>query len=147
MPLEHVLTTRTQISLRIRAFWPASSLSANQKTNVIFRLCGCAGCSGPEVIFFLCSTQLSMKFHLVIKIKIPTIKTFFMLNSAEHAQLSWTWNKVLKNCKCFKIYKQNKFHAQLSWAWKKFYNLGVRSLLFSYGPNSPLCMARLVLNT
>ena len=43
----------------------------------------------PEVIkLFSCSTQLSMKFHLVIKIKIPTIKTFFMLNSAEHAQLS-----------------------------------------------------------
>ena len=33
--------------------------------------------------FFSCSTQLSMKFHLVIKIKIPTIITFF------HSQLSW----------------------------------------------------------
>ena len=45
--------------------------------------------SGPEVIkLFSCSTQLSMKFHLVIKVKIPKIKTFFMLNSAEHAQLS-----------------------------------------------------------
>ena len=44
---------------------------------------------GPEVIkLFSCSAQLSMIFHLVIKIKIPTIKTFFMLNSAEHAQLS-----------------------------------------------------------
>ena len=47
------------------------------------------GQSGPEVIeLFSCSTQLSVKFHLVIKIKIPTIKTFFMLSSAEHAQLS-----------------------------------------------------------
>ena len=45
--------------------------------------------SGPKVIkLFSCSTQLSMKFHLVIKIKMLTIKTFFMLNSAEHAQLS-----------------------------------------------------------
>ena len=35
----------------------------------------------------------SMKFHLVIKIKIPRIKTCFMLNSAEHAQLSWAWKK------------------------------------------------------
>ena len=44
---------------------------------------------GPEVIkLFSCSTQLSMKFHLVIKIKIPTVKTVFMLSSAEHAQLS-----------------------------------------------------------
>ena len=32
--------------------------------------------------------------------------------------------EVLKSCKYFKIYKQNKFHAQLSGAWKKFYNLG-----------------------
>ena len=42
--------------------------------------------TGPEVIkLFSCSTELSMKFHLVIKIKIPTIKTCFMLNSAEHS--------------------------------------------------------------
>ena len=44
---------------------------------------------GLEVInLFSCSTQLNLKFHLVIKIKIPTIKTFFMLSSAEHAQPS-----------------------------------------------------------
>ena len=53
--------------------------------------------SGPKVIkLFSCSTQLSMKFHLVIKIKIPTIKTSF------------------KKCQDLKIYEQNKFHAQLS---------------------------------
>ena len=39
-----------------------------------------------------------------------------MLNSAEHAQLSWAWKKFLKKCQYFKIYKQNKFRAQLSWA-------------------------------
>ena len=49
----------------------------------------CAHRSGPEVIkLFSCSTQLSMKFHLVIKIKNTNNKTFFKLNSAEHAQLS-----------------------------------------------------------
>ena len=49
----------------------------------------------PEVIKLLsCSTQLSMsmslKFILLINLKILTIffKTSFMLNSAEHAQLS-----------------------------------------------------------
>ena len=49
------------------------------------------GRSGPEVIkLFSCSTQLSMKFILLINLKILTIffKLFFMLNSAEHAQLS-----------------------------------------------------------
>ena len=44
---------------------------------------------GPEVIkLFSCSTQPSMKLHLVIKKKIPKFKTFFMLNSAELAQPS-----------------------------------------------------------
>ena len=47
-----------------------------------------------------------------------------MLNSAEHAQLTWTWKKKF-NCWYF-FYDQVKFHAQLSWAWKKFYNLGAR---------------------
>ena len=49
----------------------------------------------PEVIkLFSWPIQLTMKFHLVIKIKIPTIKTSFMLNSAEHAaQLSWSRKK------------------------------------------------------
>ena len=55
-----------------------------------------------------------------------------MLNSTEH-EISLGHNKysaelsmkeILKNCKYFKIYKQNKFHAQLCWAWKKFHNLG-----------------------
>ena len=37
--------------------------------------------SGPKVLkLFSSSTQLSMKFHLVIKIKIPTVKTVFMLS-------------------------------------------------------------------
>ena len=76
--------------------------------------------------FFSCSTQLSMKFHLVIKKKIPTVKTCFMLNSAEHAQLSWAWKKFQYFVSFFKIYNQNKFHAQLNWARKKFYNLGAR---------------------
>ena len=64
----------------------------------------------PMVIkLFSCSTQLSMNFHLVIKMKIPTIKTFFMLNSAKLSM-----KEVLKNCQYFKINKRNKFHAQLS---------------------------------
>ena len=44
-----------------------------------------------------------------------------MLNSAEHAQLSWAWKSF--NCWYFYFYDQVKFHAQLSWAWKKCYSL------------------------
>ena len=70
--------------------------------------------SGPGIIKLLsCSTQLRMKFHLAIKLKIPTIIFF-------HDHLSWACSaelimkEVLKNYQYFKICKQNKFHAQLS---------------------------------
>ena len=40
---------------------------------------------GPEVIkHFSFSTELSMKFILLINIKIHIILTFFLLNRAEH---------------------------------------------------------------
>ena len=46
-----------------------------------------------------------------------------MLNSAEHAQLSWAWKGVL----IVDIFIfMTKWNFMLSWAWKKFYNLGVR---------------------
>ena len=71
------------------------------------------------------STQLGMNFHLVIKIKIPTIKiptikTVFMLNSCSAEE----HKRSFKNGQYFKTYTQIKFHAQLSNAWKKFCNLG-----------------------
>ena len=40
--------------------------------------------SGPEVKLFSCSTQLSMKFLLLINLKLPTIANSFLLNKAEH---------------------------------------------------------------
>ena len=62
---------------------------------------------------FSCLTQLSMKFHLVIKIKISTIKTFFMLNSAEHAQMSWAWKKFSKIVSILRFIR--KLNFMLSW--------------------------------
>ena len=45
--------------------------------------------SGPEVIkLFSCSTQLSMKFVLLINLKLLTIANYFLLNIAEHENLS-----------------------------------------------------------
>ena len=58
-------------------------------------------------------TQISLRIHAVWP---RGYKTFFMLNSTEH-------ERRFKNCRYFKIYKQNTFHAQLSRACKKFYNL------------------------
>ena len=72
-------------------------------------------CPGPEVIkLFSCSTQLSMKFQLLIKTKIPANKEVSCFKSLRcciyHA------NKCLNanNCRHFNIYEQDKFRAQLS---------------------------------
>ena len=44
---------------------------------------------GPEVIkHFSCSTQLSMKFSLLINLKLQTIANSFLLNIAEHANFA-----------------------------------------------------------
>ena len=45
--------------------------------------------SDPKVIkLFLCSTQLSMKFVLLINLKLLTILNSFLLNIAEHENFS-----------------------------------------------------------
>ena len=46
--------------------------------------------SGPEVIkLFSCSTQLSMKFSLLINMKMPTIVGIFIFISKEILMLSY----------------------------------------------------------
>ena len=48
-----------------------------------------AGGAGLEVIKrFSCSSQLSMKFVLLINLKLPTIPISFSLNTAEHVNFS-----------------------------------------------------------
>ena len=45
--------------------------------------------SGPEVIkLFSCSTQLSMKFFMLINLKLQTVPNSFLLNIAEHENFS-----------------------------------------------------------
>ena len=72
---------------------------------------------GPEVIkLFLCSTQLGMKFQLLIKTKtkIPTNENGSCLKSLRCC--IYLANKCLNanNCLHFNIYEQDKFRAQLS---------------------------------
>ena len=81
--------------------------------------------AGPEVIKgFSCSTQLSMKFVLLMNLKLLAIANSFLLNIPEHENFSANKYENANCCWHFHIYYQRKFHAQLSWAWKKFYNLG-----------------------
>ena len=56
------------------------------------------GTPGPEVIkLFSCSTQLSMKFVLLINLKLLTIANSFLLNIAEHETFS---ANEYKNANC-----------------------------------------------
>ena len=69
----------------------------------------------PEVIkLFSCSTQLSTKFELLIKTKIPTNKEITCFKSLRlciyHAYKCLNAN----NCWHFNIYEQDKFRAQPS---------------------------------
>ena len=46
--------------------------------------------SGPEVIkLFLCSTQLSMKFFLLINVKMPTIVGILIFMSGKNSILAY----------------------------------------------------------
>ena len=83
---------------------------------------------GPEVIkLFSCSTQLSMKFFLLINVKMPTIVGILTFMSRKNCILSLSEPEKCWISWYFHTYEHLKFHAQLSWARKKFYNLGARS--------------------
>ena len=83
--------------------------------------------SGPEVIkLFLCSIQLSMKFFLLINVKMQTIVGILTFMSRKNSILSLSESEKSWISWYFFTYELLKFHAQLSWAWKKFYNLGLR---------------------
>ena len=64
----------------------------------------CAG-SGPEVIkLFSCSTQLSMKFSLLINMKMPKIVGIFIFISREIFVLSYVKQKRMYNRWLFEIF-------------------------------------------
>ena len=68
------------------------------------------GHPGPEVIkLFSCSTQLSMKFLLLINLKLLTIANSFLLNIAEHEIFSANKYENANYCWHFHIYLQRKF--------------------------------------
>ena len=70
---------------------------------------------GPEVIkLFSCSTQLSMKFILLINVKMPTIVgilTFISMIDTTSERLE---ARNFFICRYFSFYEQLKFSAQLS---------------------------------
>ena len=95
---------------------------------------------GPEVIkLFSCSTQLSMKFFLLINVKMPTIVGILTFMSRKNSILSLSEPEKCCISWYFHTYKHFKFHAQLSWVWKKFCNLGARSKINAVVPEIVNC--------
>ena len=61
--------------------------------------------SGPEVIkLFSCSTQLSMKYSMLINLILPTTANSFLLNRAGHENLSAYKYENANYCWHFHIY-------------------------------------------
>ena len=59
----------------------------------------------PQIIkLFSCSTQLSMKFVLLISLKLLTIANYFLLNLAEHKSFSANKYENANYCWQFHIY-------------------------------------------
>ena len=70
---------------------------------------------GPEVIkFFSCSTQLRIKFILLINVKMPTIVGILTFISRINYQFLSFEPEFSTIFDYFSIYDQLKFHAQLS---------------------------------
>ena len=63
---------------------------------------------------FSCSTQLSTKFQLLIKTKIPTNEEVSCLKSLRCCHYHAYKCKKANNCWHFNIYELDIFHAQLS---------------------------------
>ena len=66
--------------------------------------------SGPEVIkHFSCSTQLSMKFVLLINLKLLPIANSFLLNIAEHGNFYANRYENANYCWHFHIISRENF--------------------------------------
>ena len=70
---------------------------------------------GPEIIkHFLCSTQLSTKFILLIDVKMPTIAGILTFMSMKNTTSERLKSRHFFICRYFRFYAQLKFNAKLS---------------------------------
>ena len=68
-----------------------------------------------EVIKLIsCSTQLSMKFILLINVKMPTIVGILTFISRINTTSECFKQEQMINLQYFTFYEQSKFHAQLT---------------------------------
>ena len=74
--------------------------------------------------FFSCSNELSMKFFLLINIKMPTIVGILTSMSGKNSILGLTGPRNSHISWYFYTYEHLEFHSQLSWAWKNLITSG-----------------------
>ena len=102
------------IHVKMPHCWKSHVAAQILYTNEFYHLVGYNE-PGPEVIkLFSCSTQLSMKFILLINVKMPTnvgILTFLSLINTTSERLK---ARNFFICWYFSFYEQLKFPAQLS---------------------------------
>ena len=80
-----------------------------------FKLGSLTEWAGPEVIkLFSCSTQLCMKFFLLINVKMPTIVGILTFISMINTASKRFEARNFFICRYFSFYEQLKFCAQLS---------------------------------
>ena len=76
--------------------------------------------SGHEVInLFPCSTQLRMKFVLLINLKLLTIASSFLLNMAEHENVSANKDENANYCWTFSYLLAEKLSCSAHLSMKK----------------------------
>ena len=73
---------------------------------------------------FSCSTQLSMKFIMLIYVKMPTIVGILTFSGMINTTPESLKARKILIFQHISSYGQLKFHAQWSWAWKSFITSG-----------------------
>ena len=91
-----------------------SFLFTNEVRGIESRICRQR--TGTEVIFFSCSTQLSMKSFQLINVKMPTVVGILTLMSWKMASQAYLSLKNAEFLDFFYTYEHLKIPAQLSWA-------------------------------
>ena len=81
---------------------------------------------GPNGYKISCSTQLSMKFIMLINVEMPTIVGISTYISRINTTSESLKARKVLILRLYSFYERLKFHAQLSSARTFFYNLGAR---------------------
>ena len=97
----------------------------------------CMDLSGPDVIKLVsCLTQLSMKFVLIVNLKLLTIANTFLLNIVEHENFSANKYENANYCYINFIISREKFIRSRIEHEKSFITLGPGPLLLLHTVDS-----------